>query len=125
MPSIKVIQTDARLAAAPELIRKGDQVRCVITAISNEHWKDELDQKQERANSIRWVCFGPAAENHAKYLTKGSHVNIFGVLRVNPPKDDDDEWMNSFVAQEVEYLEGKEATDALRAKHGLPERQAA
>lgn len=117
MSSTKVFQMDARLAKPPELTKTGDTTRCVIVAISNEYWKDSSEQKQEFTNSLRWVSWGAAAENHAKYLTTGSHVNIIGSLRNNPPKKEGDEYIMSLTADEVHYLDSKEATETLRAKH--------
>jgi single-strand DNA-binding protein len=119
MSEVLVVQTDAHLAANVELTYVGDNsTPCAkFTAISNRVYKDASGEKHEVPTRIRWTTFGPAAENHAKMLCKGSHVNVFGRVENNDYQDKntgDTVYSYQYISDRVEYLDTKEESEARR-----------
>jgi single stranded DNA-binding protein len=67
------------LGATPELNKTNtaDRSVCNLRICVNEEWMDKAtNQKRERKQWFTVVCWGPLAENCAKYLQKGRQVYV-------------------------------------------------
>ncbi len=63
-----------------------------------------------------------STENAARYLGKGSHVNIVGRVR-NHRYEKDGETVHTltFTADEIDYLDSRAESEARREREGQPE----
>jgi single-strand DNA-binding protein len=125
MAQVQVIQRNARLASAVKLDlvpgRDGQIAKALLTAISNTR-RGSGEHREEEATAIQWTVWGPQAENAAEYLTKGSHVNIVGRVRNNHYRNAEGVEVHAlvFVADEIDYLDTRAETEALRAGPKAP-----
>ncbi len=125
MAHVHVTQRHAHLAGAVKLDtvngREGPIARAVLTAISNNR-RGSGDQRHEDATAIQWTLWGAQAENAARYLGKGSHVNIVGRVR-NHRYEKDGETVHTltFTADEIDYLDSRAESEARREREGQPE----
>ena len=124
MAHVHVTQRHAHLAGAVKLDtvngREGPIARAVLTAISNTR-RGTGDQRHEDATAIQWTLWGAQAENAARYLGKGSHVNIIGRVR-NHRYEKDGETVHTltFTADEIDYLDSRAESEARREREGQP-----
>jgi single-strand DNA-binding protein len=79
---------------------------------TNETWTDSKGAKQVRTEWHRIAVFGPHAENAAKYLKKGSMVDVEGRLQTSKWTDKNgiDRYTTEIVANSVQYLSPQSAT---------------
>ncbi len=125
MAHVHVTQRHAHLAGAVKLDtvngREGPIARAVLTAISNNR-RGSGDQRHEDATAIQWTLWGAQAENAARYLGKGSHVNIIGRVR-NHRYEKDGETVHTltFTADEIDYLDSRAESEARREREGQSE----
>jgi single stranded DNA-binding protein len=123
MAFVRVEQRNAHLASAVRLVsvqgRDGQPVsKATLTAISNTR-KGSGDSRGEEATAVFWTLWGRQAENAAKVLAKGSHVNVVGrVQNNNYEKDNETIYTMAFTAEEVDYLDTKAEGEALRGQGG-------
>jgi len=121
MAFVRVEQRSAHLASAIRLTtisgRNGPVTKATFTAISNA-WRGSGDQREEEATAILWTLWGKAADNAAAYLSKGSHVNISGRVQNNNYDKDDGTTVYgmAFTAEQVDYLDSKATSEALRMR---------
>ena len=124
MAFVRIEQRNAHLAGAVRLDtvngRDGKLARASFTAISNTR-RGTGEQREEEATAIQWTAFGPQAESAARYLGKGSHVNIVGRLRNNNYQDADgaEVYGLNFTVEEIDYLDSKADAEARRERHAF------
>jgi len=121
MSFVRIEQRNARLAATVKL----DQVRGsegliskgTVVIISNGHRGQGRD---DEVTSIQWTLWGKQAENAARYLTKGSHVNVVGRLQNNNYTDSHGAKVYgfSFTCEEIDYLDSRVESEERRAANG-------
>ena len=122
MANVLVIQRHAHLAGAVKLDQvngsEGKLARAVFTAISNTR-RGSGDEREEESTAIQWTLWGKQAENAARYLGKGSHVNVVGHVRNNnyPAADGGTVYALAFTCDEIDYLDSKERAEARRERH--------
>jgi single stranded DNA-binding protein len=127
MAFVRVEQRNAHLASAVRLVsvqgRDGPVSKATLTAISNTR-KGSGENRGEEATAIQWTLWGKQADNAAQYLGKGSHVNVVGrVQNNNYERDGETVYSMAFTAEEVDYLDTKAESEALRGQAGpAPER---
>ena len=101
------VQLIGNLGSDPELryTQAGNPVANFSVA-TNKKWRDNDGELQERVDWHKIVVWGKAAEQHAKYLVKGSKVGISGELRSETWEDDDGNSRKSvqILARRVDYL---------------------
>jgi single stranded DNA-binding protein len=124
MAFVRVEQRNAHLASAVRLgsvsARDGPTAKATLTAISNTR-KGSGDNRGEEATAIVWTVWGKQAENAAQYLGKGSHVNVVGrVQNNNYERDGETVYSMAFTAEEIDYLDTRAQSEALRANEGPP-----
>ena len=118
MSFVRIEQRNARLAAAVKLDqvkgREGLVTKGTVVVISNSRRGAEKD---DEVTSIQWTLWGKQAENAAKYLDKGSHVNVVGRLQNNSYTDSQGAKVYgfTFTCEEIDYLDSKADTEARRA----------
>ena len=96
------------LGADPELryTQSGTPVASMSIAV-NKRWTNKDGEKQEKTDWFRVVAYGASAENHSKYLNKGSQIGVSGELRTDTWDDKDTGAKRSktyVVANRVDYL---------------------
>ena len=107
--------------------REGPLAKATVVVISNG-----FRNGQSEATAIRWTVWGKQAENAARYLGKGSRVNVVGSLRNNNyDKDGVTVYGFDFTAEEIDYLESRgereassQATAAMEPASAKPESKA-
>jgi len=83
--------------------REGPLAKGTVVVISNG-----VRNGESEATAIRWTVWGKQAENAAKYLRKGSRVNVVGSLRNNNyDRDGVTVYGFDFTAEEIDYLESR------------------
>ena len=123
MAHVLVIQRNAHLAGDVRLEqvngREGPIAKAQLTAISNVRWGSG-EAREEEATAILWTLWGVQAENAAKFLGKGSHVNVVGRVR-NHTYDKDGETIYglAFTCEEIDYLDTKAQAAERRSRHGF------
>ena len=125
MAFVRVEQRNAHLASAVRLVsvqgRDGPVSKATLTAISNTR-KGSGDNRGEEATAIQWTLWGKQADNAAQYLGKGSHVNVVGrVQNNNYERDGEIVYTMAFTAEEIDYLDTKAQSEALRGSGTAPE----
>lgn len=94
-----------RLTKDPELkyTQSGAAV-CNFTLAVDRHFTSQSGEKE--ADFINIVVWNKAAENCAKYLTKGRQTAVEGRLQIRSydGKDGQKRWVTEVVAENVEFL---------------------
>ena len=126
MAFVRVEQRNAHLASAVRLVsvqgRDGPVSKATLTAISNTR-RGSGENRGEEATAIQWTLWGKQAENAAQYLGKGSHVNVVGrVQNNNYERDGETVYTMAFTAEEIDYLDTKAESEALRSSGTAPEK---
>jgi single-strand DNA-binding protein len=121
MAHVLVIQRNAHLAGGVRLEqvegRDGPIAKAQLTAISNVR-RGSGEAREEEATAILWTLWGVQAENAAKYLGKGSHVNVVGRVRNNTyEKDGETVYGLAFTCEEIDYLDSKARAAERRSRH--------
>jgi len=125
MAYVRVEQRNAHLASPVRLIsvqgRDGEPVsKATLTAISNTRKgsrRDAAGSRGEEATAIQWTLWGQQADNAAKYLSQGSHVNVAGRVQNNDyERDGQTVYALTFTAEELDYLDSKAEGEALRER---------
>jgi single-strand DNA-binding protein len=112
--------TQARLAAAVKLDQvkgsEGPITKATVVVISNSR---RGPGKEDEVTSVQWTLWGEQAENAAKYLDRGSHVNVVGRLQNNSYTDAQGAKVYgfTFTCEEIDYLDSKAESEARRAAH--------
>jgi single-stranded DNA-binding protein len=127
MSVIHVTQCNAHLAGAVRLDTvqgsDGPVARATFIAISNPRRRHsgDGDTRADEPTAIRWTLWGRAAENAARFLGKGSHVNVVGSLRSDhySAADGSPAQRLSFTADEVDYLDTQAEGEARRQRHAF------
>jgi single-strand DNA-binding protein len=65
----------------PETRRTGDRIYTRFTLATTERWTDDAGAKHEHTDWHRVVFWGRAAEQVAKYVHKGSFLEVEGTSR--------------------------------------------
>jgi single-strand DNA-binding protein len=121
MAHVLVIQRNAHLAGDARFGqvngRDGPIARAELTAISNVRWGSG-EAREEEATAILWTLWGAQAENAARFLGKGSHVNVVGRVRNNTyEKDGQTIYGLAFTCDEIDYLDSKGRAAERRSRH--------
>jgi single-stranded DNA-binding protein len=123
MSAILVIQRNAHLAGAVRLdtVQGGDGPvsRGTLVAISNERRGPE--PRHDVPTAIRWTLWGRAAENAARYLGKGSHVNVVGTVRADAYTTADGSTAHAlvFTADAVDFLDTRSEAEERRERQAF------
>jgi single-strand DNA-binding protein len=117
MAYVRIEQRNGRLAAQVKVeqvgTREGPLAKGTAVVISNG-----VRNGESEAMAIRWTVWGKQAENAAKYLGKGSRVNVVGSRRNNNyDKDGVTVYGFDLTAEEIDYLDS-------RGERGAPESKA-
>lgn len=95
-----------RITKDPELksLPSGVQV-CSFAIATNEFYKDKSGQKQEKTEFHNIVVFGNAAENVARYMSKGNEIYIEGKIQTRSwdAQDGSKRYRTEIVAQSVQF----------------------
>jgi single-stranded DNA-binding protein len=107
MAIVRIEQRNGRLATEVKVeeigTREGPLAKGTIVVISNS-----FRNGASEATAIRWTVWGKQAENAARYLGKGSRVNVVGSLRNNNyDKDGVTVYGFDFTAEEIDYLDSR------------------
>lgn len=98
------------LGAAPDVryMPNGNAVANVSLA-TNERWKDQQGQVQERTEWHRLAMYKRLAEIAGEYLAKGSRIYIEGKLRTRKWQDEQgqDRYTTDIVVDSMQMLGGK------------------
>ena len=112
MAQVRIEQRNGRLATEVNVeqvsTREGLLAKGTVVVISNG-----VRNGESEATAIRWTVWGKQAENAAKYLGKGSRVNVVGSLRNNNyDKDGVTVYGFDFTAEEIDYLDSRGEREA-------------
>jgi single stranded DNA-binding protein len=112
MATVRIEQRNGRLAAEVKVeqvsTREGLLAKGTVVVISNGFRNGESE-----ATAIRWTVWGKQAENAARYLGKGSRVNVVGSLKNNNyDKDGVAVYGFDFTAEEIDYLDSRGEREA-------------
>jgi single-strand DNA-binding protein len=95
-----------RLGQDPESrhVNSGEMV-CSFSIATSDSWKDKDNQKQEKTEWHRIVCWRKTAELASKYLTKGRQVMIEGKLKTrNYDKDGTKVYVTEIIANNLVFV---------------------
>ncbi len=121
MANVRVEQRNAYLASPVRLEtvngRDGEVVKGTVTAISNSK-RGSGEHREDEPTAIQWTLWGKLADNAARYLGQGSHVNVTGRLRNNHYKDAEGRTVFgfSFTVEEIDYLDSRAESEARKAR---------
>lgn len=88
---------------------------------TKETFKNKSGTQEEKTEWHRIVVFGKAAENCAKYLTKGRGVYVEGRLQTKSwDKDGQKHYMTEIIANNVQFLFGAAPVDDALSKIQKP-----
>jgi single-strand DNA-binding protein len=107
MAYVRIEQRNGRLATEVKVdqvsTREGLLAKGTVVVISNG-----VRNGESEATVIRWTVWGKQAENAARYLGKGSRVNVVGSLRNNNyDKDGVTVYGFDFTAEEIDFLDSR------------------
>lgn len=110
--SVNKVIIIGNLGAKPELkYLPSGQAVCELRIATNESFTDKNQQKQERTEWHRVVCWGKQGENCAQYLDKGRQVYVEGRLQTRSWDDKtsgEKRYMTEIVANTVQFLGGRD-----------------
>ncbi|RVT49591.1 single-stranded DNA-binding protein [Rubrivivax albus] len=123
MAAIQVIQRNAHLAGPVryDMVegREGKIARAIFIAISNTR-RGAGDAREDEPTSIQWTLWDRQAENAARYLGTGSHVNVVGWVRNHRyEKDGATVYGLDFTADEVDYLDTRAEREAREGRQAF------
>jgi len=101
-----------RLGADPEkLVTGSGKTVTKFNVATNEVWKDQSGQKQERTEWHKIVVWGAQAESCAQYLGKGSQIYLEGRIQTRQwdDKEGNKKYTTEVIAQKVQFLGSKGA----------------
>jgi len=114
--SVNKVILVGNLGQKPELkYLPSGQAVCELRVATNESFTDKNQQKQERTEWHRVVCWGKLGENCAQYLDKGRPVYVEGRLQTRSWDDKntgEKRYMTEIVAQSVQFLGGRDGNRA-------------
>lgn len=122
MSPVQIIQRHAHLAGPVQLdhlpTSDGPRARATLTALSQRRRGKD---KQDPPVAIRWTVWGALAEHAAKYLGRGSHVNVVGHLHNHRYVATDGHTVHTFVftAEEIDFLDSKAEAEARRERQAF------
>jgi len=121
MAFVRVEQRNGRLAGPVQVDlvngRDGETARGIVTVISNTR-RGTGQSRDEEATAIQWTLWGAQAQNAARYLGKGSRVNVIGHVRNHhyTAADGSTVYAFDFTCEELDYLDSKAEAEARRAR---------
>ena len=121
MAFVRVEQRNGRLAGPVQVDlvngRDGETARGIVTVISNTR-RGTGQSRDEEATAIQWTLWGSQAQNAARYLGKGSRVNVIGHMRNHhyTAADGSTVYAFGFTCKELDYLDSKAEVEARRAR---------
>ena len=104
-----------RLGADPDVrYTPSGQAVATLSIATNEVWKDQDGNNQERTDWHRVVLWRRQAEVAGEYLKKGHRVYIEGQLRTRSWDDKDGvkRWTTEVIAQNMQLLESRQSAGA-------------
>lgn len=107
MASVNKVILVGNLGRDPELrYTQGGAAVANFSLATNERWRDNDGEQQERTEWHRITVWGKTAENCAQYLQKGSSVYIEGRLETREweDKDGNKRWTTNIIARTVQFL---------------------
>jgi single-strand DNA-binding protein len=81
-----------------------------LSVATSESWKDkQTNEKQERTEWHRVVCYNRLGEIAGEYIRKGSKLYVEGSLRTRKWQDQQgqDRYMTEIIATDIQMLDGK------------------
>jgi single-strand DNA-binding protein len=117
MRGVNRVEIIGNLGRAPEVrYTGGGKAVANFTVATNEEWKDDKGQKQERAEWHRVVVWGLSAEACGQYLDKGSRVRVEGQLRTREWTDKENvkRYTTEVHARDVLFLDRAEEDSGRR-----------
>lgn len=113
MSSLNKVMLIGNLGSDPvkRLTQSGSAV-VNFSLATNERWKDQSGQLQEKTEWHKVVVFGKQGENCEKFLSKGRSAYVEGKIQTTKwtDKDGNDRYTTEVVAQNVVFLQGGEKT---------------
>lgn len=102
------VQLIGRLGQKPELSHTPSGIAiCRASIATNERWKDDAGNRQERTDWHRIVIWRKLAEIFAEYLDKGDQVYIEGKLHTREyfdQKTGEKKWITDITVTDMEML---------------------
>jgi len=100
----------------------GGQAVAKFSVATNEKWRDQQGQMQERTEWHNVVVWGKQAEACGQYLTKGQKVYVEGRIqnRSYDDKDGNKKYISEIVALNVRFLSGGSGRSTSDTGVGLP-----
>ncbi len=105
-----------RLGKDPELRSTGSGKSVAsFSMATNETWKDQSGEQQERTDWHNIVAWGKTAELCAEYLKKGREAFIEGRIQTRSyEKDGQTRYMTEIVADRVQFIGGNNSSNNKR-----------
>jgi single-strand DNA-binding protein len=111
--SLNVVHLIGNLGQDPELrTSEGGLAVTNLSVATNEVYKDQNGERQQRTEWHRVVIWGRQAETSAKFLSKGRRVQIEGRLRTRRWTDKNGVARDTteIVAHRIQFLDGPKAS---------------
>lgn len=120
MANVRIEQSNAHLARNVILeniqTSTGPKAKALMTVISNSR-RGSGEEAHDVPTAIQWTLWGMQAENAAKYLSKGSHVNVRGRMENNNyEREGETVYAFNFTAEDIDYLDTRAVSEALRSR---------
>jgi single-strand DNA-binding protein len=95
---------------------------CELRIATSDSWTDKNGQRQERTEWHRVIVWGKRAEVCAKYLAKGRQVYVEGRIQTRnyDDKDGNKRYITEVIANDVQFLGGKDGGGARRDHSDSP-----
>lgn len=126
--SVNQVTLVGRLGKDPEIRFTGTgKAVCNMSIATDEQWNDaQSGERQKRTEWHKVQIWDKAAENCAKYLSKGSLVYVRGSIRTRKyeAKDGSDRYVTEIRAWEVVFLSSKSDGDRPSRSERAAERDA-
>ena len=108
---------DAELRYTP-----GGSAVATLNMATTEVWNDKSGQRQEKTEWHRVILWGKQAESLQEYLTKGKQIYVEGRLQTRQwdDKDGNKRYMTEVIANDVQFLGGKDGGGARRDNSDSP-----
>lgn len=109
-----------RMTRDPQLKKAGETSVCNITVACDRRGRKV--EGQPTADFINVVCWGKTAENTSKFTHKGSLVGVEGRIQTRSYEDKDGKtvYITEVVADSIQFLDPKNATQAAATATAAP-----
>jgi single-strand DNA-binding protein len=113
--SVNIVIMNGRLAATPEAIKINERTKVKFRMANKRKYRAKDGDLKEITTWVDVECWGPLAENVAKYCIQGQEVTVNGRLAIEPWEDKEGNKRTSTKINANDVIFGNKPREALES----------